>query len=504
MTTSTERESETTEARETSSSGWPRDLTLERLDDYRWLIPRQGRMRVDGLIYADDRLIEDIRGDEAVRQVANVACLPGIVGRSLAMPDVHWGYGFAIGGVAAFDPDEDGVISPGGVGYDINCGVRLIRTDLSEDDVRPSLEALMNQVMRDVPAGVGSEYRDFRLDEAELRAVLTTGAAWAVRQGMGTDDDLAHIESGGTLPGADPDEVSARAKKRGRPQLGTVGSGNHFIEIGYVDRVFDAPTAERIGLGEGTVTAFIHSGSRGLGHQVCTDFLDVMQDASRRYGIDLPDRQLACAPLTSPEAARYLDAMAAAANYAFANRQVMTHRVREAFARIFDRSWEDLGMRLVYDVAHNNAKWEDHRVDGETRRLCVHRKGATRAFPPGHPDLPPAYAEVGQPVLIPGDMGRYSYVLVGTEAGYRETFGSTCHGAGRRMSRRQAKRSVRGRNLRKEFEELGIVVRAASFATVAEEIPEAYKDVADVVDVVDHAGIGRKVVRLRPLGVLKG
>ncbi|MDX1392833.1 MAG: RtcB family protein [Gemmatimonadota bacterium] len=461
-------------------------------------------MNVDGLLYADERLIADIRGDDAVRQVANVACLPGIVGRSIGMPDIHWGYGFAIGGVAAFDPDEGGVISPGGVGYDINCGVRLIRSDLDVEDARPRMEALMNRIMRDVPAGVGSGYDDFRLDERALTDVLTTGAAWAVREGMGTADDLARIESRGALADADPDLVSERARTRGRPQLGTVGSGNHFIEIGYVDEVFDAATADRIGLGEGTVTAFIHSGSRGLGHQVCTDFLDVMQEAAGKYGIELPDRQLACAPLTSPEARRYLAAMAAAANYAFANRQVMTHRVREAFARVFGRSWEELAMGLVYDVAHNNAKWEEHDIDGVTRRLCVHRKGATRAFPPGHPELPPAYADIGQPVLIPGDMGRYSYVLVGTEAGYRETFGSTCHGAGRRMSRRQAKRTARGRDLKDEFREQGIEVRASSFATVAEEIPEAYKDVADVVDVVDHAGIGRKVVRLRPLGVLKG
>ena len=473
-----------------TSNGWFDDLEFRRLDAYRWLIPRQGRMRTEGLLYADEGLMSDIRGDQAARQVANVACLPGIVGRSIGMPDMHWGYGFAIGGVAAFDPDEGGVVSPGGVGYDINCGVRLMRTDLQREEIRPRLDRLMDRLARDIPAGVGSEVREYRLGDDELEEVLATGAAWAVSKGLGIDDDLARIESGGALGDADPGEVSSRARSRGRKQLGTVGSGNHFVELGWVDEVYDDEAARAFGLEAGTVTVMIHSGSRGLGHQVCTDFLDVMLEATRRYGIDLPDRQLACAPLDSPEAGRYLAAMAAAANYAFANRQVMGHRVREAFARTFDRGWIDMGVRLVYDVAHNNAKWEEHDTGDGARRLCIHRKGATRAFPPRHPDLGPAYTEVGQPVLIPGDMGRYSYVLAGTAGAYRETFGSTCHGAGRRMS--------------EEFDRRGIEVRAASFGTVAEEVPEAYKDVADVVDVVDAAGIGRKVARLRPLGVLKG
>ena len=477
---------------------------LRQLDDYRWLIPRQGKMRVEGLIYADRVLIEDIRGDPAVQQVANVACLPGIVGRSLAMPDIHWGYGFAIGGVAAFDPEQGGVVSPGGVGYDINCGVRLLRSDLTEQELRPRLASLMNQIMRDVPAGVGSHYRGAQLSDAEVRDVLVEGAGWAVRQGLGTADDVAHIEGGGALPEADPGQVSPRAIERGRDQLGTVGSGNHFIEVGCVDEVYDGPAAERLGLHPGTVTVLIHSGSRGLGYQVCDDFLQVMLGAAREHGIELPDRQLACAPLGSPEAQRYLGAMYAAANFAFGNRQVMAHRVREAFARVFERPWEELGLGLVYDVAHNIAKWETHEVDGAARRLCVHRKGATRAFPPGHAEVPEAYRDLGQPVLIPGDMARYSFVLLGTETGYRETFGSACHGAGRRMSRHQAKKAVGGRNLRAEFRERGIEVRAASFATVAEEIPEAYKDVAEVVEVVHRAGIARKVARLKPLGVLKG
>jgi tRNA-splicing ligase RtcB len=479
-------------------------MELVRLDPYRWLIPRQGKMRVDGLIFADRNLMRDIRGDEAVQQVANVAQLPGIVGRSIGMPDIHWGYGFAIGGVAAFDPEEGGVVSPGGVGYDINCGVRLLRSTLAASDLRPHLSRLMDELYSTIPAGVGKGYRKFVLKPQDIRAILTRGAAWAVGEGFGTPGDLDHMEDRGTIPGADPGEVSERAIQRGRDQVGTVGSGNHFIEIGEVDEVYDGSAAERLGLERGTVTIFIHSGSRGLGYQVCDDYLDVMLRASRKYGIDLPDRQLVCAPLDSPEAKRYLGAMRAAANFAFANRQMMGHRVREAFSRVFEQSPAAMGLGLVYDVAHNIAKFEKHSVGGRERSLCVHRKGATRAFPPGHPDLGDAYRDLGQPVFIPGDMGRYSFVLLGTEGAYTETFGSTCHGAGRRMSRRQAKKSARDRNLREEFDELGIEVRASSFATVAEEIPEAYKDVADVVDVVDRAGIGRKVARLKPLGVLKG
>jgi tRNA-splicing ligase RtcB len=478
--------------------------TVERIDEYRWRVPRTGGMRVDGLIYADDVLMDDIRGDDAVKQVANVAHLPGIVGHSIGMPDIHWGYGFAIGGVAAFDPDQGGVISPGGVGYDINCGVRLLRSDLAAEDLRPRLERLMDRLYETIPAGVGQGYESFVLEPGEIEEILERGAAWAVDRGLGLQSDLDHIEDRGTVADAEPDRVSHRAVQRGRDQVGTVGSGNHFVEIGAVDAVYHDEAARTLGLEEGTVTAFIHSGSRGLGYQVCDDSLDEMVEAAGRYGIELPDKQLACAPLESPEGRGYLGAMRAAANYAFANRQVMAHRVREALGHCFDRPWEEMGVDLVYDVAHNNAKFEEHRVEGETRSLCVHRKGATRAFPPGHPQVPEAYRELGQPVLIPGDMGRYSYVLLGTEGAYDETFGSTCHGAGRRMSRRQAKRSSKGRDLRREFREKGIEVRASSFGTVAEEVPDAYKDVADVVRVVEGAGIGRPVVRLRPLGVLKG
>jgi tRNA-splicing ligase RtcB (3'-phosphate/5'-hydroxy nucleic acid ligase) len=479
-------------------------MELRRLDDHRWLIPRHGRMRVDGLVFADDRLMEDLRGDPALEQVVNVATLPGIVGHSIGMPDIHWGYGFPIGGVAAFDPAEGGVISPGGVGYDINCGVRLHRSELQVQDVRPHLARLMDDLFQRIPAGVGRGYRTFVLSESQVRRILETGAAWVVKQGLGRREDLERIEDGGGLAGADPDQVSRRAVQRGKDQVGTVGSGNHFIEVGWVDQVYDEAAAARMGLGEGTVTVFVHSGSRGLGYQVCDDFLEVMGRGAKAYRIELPDRQLACVPADSPEGRSYIGAMRAAANFAFANRQVMGHRIRESFAQVFGRSDDALGMELVYDVAHNNAKLERHRVDGRERDLWVHRKGATRAFPPGHPDVPEAYREIGQPVFIPGDMGRYSYVLLGTEGGYAETFGSTCHGAGRRKSRRQSKRDTRGRDLRREFQEMGIEVRASSGATVAEEVPEAYKDVADVVDVVHRAGIGRKVVRLRPLGVLKG
>lgn len=479
-------------------------MEMKRLDAERWLVPRQGKMRVDGLIFADDRLMEHIRGEQAVDQVANVATLPGIVGRSIGMPDIHWGYGFAIGGVAAFDPREGGVISPGGVGYDINCGVRLHRSELDADDVAPRLSRLMDVLHARIPSGVGKGYRKFVLSPQQVRRVLEQGAAWPVHEGYGWASDLDRIEDGGTLPGADPGGVGERAVTRGKDQLGTVGSGNHFIEIGFVDEVYDADAAKVMGLSPGTVTVFIHSGSRGLGYQVCDDYLDVMMRAVRRYEIELPDRQLVCAPVASEEGRRYIGAMRAAANFAFANRQMMGHRVREAFATVFGSSAEDLGLELVYDVAHNNAKEERHRVDGRERTLWVHRKGATRAFPPGHPELSATYRELGQPVFIPGDMGRYSYVLVGTEGAFEETFGSTCHGAGRVWSRRQAKRQMKGRDLVREFHDRGIEVRATSAATVAEEVPEAYKDVADVVDVVDRAGIGRKVVRLRPLGVLKG
>jgi tRNA-splicing ligase RtcB len=390
------------------------------------------------------------------------------------------------------------------VGYDINCGVRLMRTALAKSDVRERLSRLMDRLYETIPAGVGKGYETFVLRPGDIEGILLGGAAWTVERGLGVPRDLDRIEDGGTIAGAEPDRVSRRAIERGRNQVGTVGSGNHFIEVGWVDEVYDEHAASALGLDPGTVTTIIHSGSRGLGYQVCDDALDGMLVASRTYAIDLPDRQLACAPLDSPEGIGYLGAMRAAANYAFANRQVMAHRVREAFSHVFGRPWESMGIEVVYDVAHNIAKFERHEVDGRSRTVCVHRKGATRAFPPGHLDIPEEYRSLGQPVIIPGDMARYSYVLLGTQGAFGETFGSTCHGAGRRMSRRQAKRGSRGRDLLREFREGGIEVRASSRGTVAEEVPEAYKDVADVVDVVHGAGIGRKVARLRPMGVLKG
>jgi tRNA-splicing ligase RtcB len=476
---------------------------IERIDDVRWRIPRSGKMRVDGIIYASAAMMEDIRRDRSLEQVANVAHLPGIVKASIAMPDIHWGYGFPIGGVAAMDAD-DGVVSPGGVGYDINCGVRLLASGLSRADLQPRLREVVTRFFQSIPTGVGASRRDLRLSKRELYRVLRDGARWAVEAGFGHEDDLATLEEGGCLPGAEPEEVTERAFERGSSQLGTLGSGNHFAEIQYVSEVYDRQAARAFGLTEDQVTVLIHSGSRGLGHQVCTDHLKVMVKAAARYGIELPDQQLCCAPIASPEGARYLAAMAAAANYAFANRQVMTHWARESLAAGLGIAPERTGVRVVYDVCHNIAKFETFEVDGRKRRLCVHRKGATRAYPAGHPDTPEPYRAVGQPVLIPGDMGRYSYVMAGNDAAYRETFGSSCHGAGRRMSRNQAKKSARGRSIVRELEEQGVVVMAAGRGTVAEEMPEAYKDVADVVDVIHRGGISRKVAQLRPMGVVKG
>lgn len=479
-------------------------VKIEQIDACRWRIPREGDMRTEGLVFADRAMIEVLRKEQALEQVRNVATLPGIVGPSIAMPDIHWGYGFPIGGVAAFDPDEDGVVSPGGVGYDINCGVRLLRSELEAGDVRPRLKELADALFRNVPSGVGSHRRDLKLSVPEERKVLKEGARWAVRNGFGRAEDLEHIEEGGALPDADPEVVSDRALERGRDQLGTLGSGNHFLEVQVVEEIHDAQAAAVLGLFAGQVTVSIHTGSRGLGYQVCDDFIRVMLRAAAKYGIALPDRQLCCAPLTSPEGRQYLAAMAGAANFAFANRQLITHWVRETFEQVLGRGPAQLRMGLIYDVCHNIAKWEQHEVRGRKRRLCVHRKGATRAFPPRHPETPALYREIGQPVLIPGDMGRYSYVLVGTPAAFGETFGSTCHGAGRVLSRHAAKKQARGQDTEAELAARGILVRAANRATVAEEIPEAYKDVRDVVGIVAQAGIGRIVARLRPLAVIKG
>jgi tRNA-splicing ligase RtcB len=481
------------------------DGPLEKIDDYRWRIPRSYKagMRVDGIIYADEKLLKDIRHDKAADQVANVAFLPGIVKASFGMPDIHWGYGFAIGGVAAMDIEKGGVISPGGVGYDINCGVRLVRTDLFEKDVRPRLKELVTGLFHAVPSGVGSE-GDIRVTAREEKEILVKGAGWAVAKGYGTEDDLEATEERGAMAGADPEKVSDRAYARGKQQSGTLGSGNHFLEVQAIDQIYDRDATDALGLAEGQVMVMIHSGSRGLGYQVCDDSLKTMNVCLDKYHIHVPDRQLACAPVESPEGRDYLAAMRAAANYAWNNRQCMMHLTRQVFEKIFASSWQKLGMRLVYDVAHNIAKIETHRVKGEERRLCVHRKGATRAFGPGHPAVPEKYRQIGQPVIIPGDMGRNSYLLVGTQQAMDETFGSTCHGAGRLRSRHEAKRLVDFHALMKELEAKGIVVMASGHGTVVEEAPSAYKDVNDVVGVVHNAGIARRVCRMRPLGVVKG
>ena len=486
--------------------GSPRSIKpkVRRLDEYRWELAREGAMRAPGRVYASERLMAEVRGGEALVQVCNVAQLPGIVGASIAMPDLHWGYGFPIGGVAAFDVADGGIVSPGGVGFDINCGVRLMRSGLSIGEVRPRLTQLVDALFARIPSGLGSSRSGAGLTASELRRVLRDGAAWAVAKGYGEARDLRHIEGGGTLEGADPAGVGDRALQRGARQLGTLGGGNHFVEVGYVDEVLDGDAAAALGLQPGQVTVTVHTGSRGLGYQVCEDHLKGMQRASSRYGIALPDRQLCCAPVESAEGQAYFGAMRAAANFAYANRQVIAHHVREAFEAALSLGPADHDLQLVYDVAHNIATIEQHEVGGRKRLLCVHRKGATRALPPGHPEVPGDYREVGQPVLVPGDMGRYSYVLVGTEKGYRDTFGSACHGAGRLMSRSRAKKAARGRSVAAELADAGIVVRAASHATLAEEMPDAYKDVADVVETMEGAGIGRIVARIRPVGVTKG
>ncbi len=477
---------------------------LHKLDDYRWLVPRTTKpgMRTDALLYADERLLDQIVRDLSVEQAMNVAFLPGIVGRSLAMPDIHQGYGFPIGGVAATDL-ETGVVSPGGVGFDINCGVRLLASSLRREEVTLKLRELVNQLFRDVPSGTGSEgFLPCSFDE--LNQVLERGAGWVVERGHGEPADVEFCEESGRMAGADAAKVSDRAKQRGRTQLGTLGSGNHFLEVQYVQQIFEPEIAARFGLEENQAVVLIHCGSRGLGHQVCTDYLQLMNEAMRRFNISLPDRQLACAPSRSREGADYLTAMAAAANFAWANRQAITHMVRRSFGKIFG---PPASLRVVYDVAHNIAKRERHRVRNNgvaERELLVHRKGATRSFPAGSPLIPAAYRDAGQPVLIPGSMGTASYVLVGTERAMEETFGTVCHGAGRAMSRTAAKKGRDARVETKKLEELGILLRAETRDGILEEVPEAYKDIDAVVDVVHNAGLARKVARLRPIGVIKG
>ena len=476
---------------------------VTRIDGNRLRVERHDAMNVGGLVYLDDDLYNLLGTDESLRQVENVACLPGIVGVSMAMPDIHWGYGFPIGGVAAFDTSE-GVISPGGVGYDINCGVRLIRSSLTVSDVTARAKEIVEELHTNIPSGVGSRRKDLKLSRQELKRVLLKGAGWAVENGYGERSDLLYIEDEGRFPEADPEAVSDKAYERGKDQLGTLGSGNHFVELGHVEEIYDEAAARAYGLFAGQVTIMIHTGSRGLGYQICDDYIRRMIKASDKYHITLPDRQLCAAPVESPEGRAYFAAMASAANYAFANRQIITHWVRETFEDIFGAGWEKLGLSLVYDVCHNTAKLERHTVKGKETMLCVHRKGATRAFGPGHRAVPAPYRAAGQPVLIPGDMGRASYVLRGTDLAMEETFGSTCHGAGRVMSRSQAIKKSRGRSIRDELASRGIHVRAASRETLSEEMPEAYKDVSKVVRVVHDAGISKLVARITPLGSIKG
>lgn len=466
-------------------------MKLERVSPYLWRIPTETRpgMRVPGLVVADEPLMTAIRSDASLEQVANGATLPGIVKASLAMPDIHQGYGLPVGGVVATDA-ECGVVSPGAIGFDINCGVRLLRTGLEAADVAPRLGELVDGLFATIPTGVGAR-STVALTPRDLPAVMEEGAAWAVAHGHGEWDVLDRVESSGRLAGARPDCVSPHARERGLRQLGSLGSGNHFLELQVVEDIYDAATAASLGVRAGQLTVMIHTGSRGVGHQVCTDYIKVIGAALKRYGISVPDRQLACAPVDSPEAVEYLGAMRAAANFAFANRQVLAHAAEQVFERILGVAPRDLAMATVYDVAHNIAKEEEHEVEGWRRRLIVHRKGATRAFP-------------GQPVIVPGDMGRYSYLLVGTEAALRETFGSTCHGAGRRLSRTAAVKAARGRRIGQELEVAGVVARATGRDALAEEMPEAYKDVREVVDVVHRFGISTRVARLRPLGVIKG
>ncbi len=485
---------------------------LEPDGSCRWRIPKAYRedMRVDGLIFADETLIQQIRKDQGPEQVANVATLPGIQVASLAMPDIHWGYGFAIGGVAATDPEEGGVISPGGVGYDINCGVRLLRSDLEWADVRHSIRPLVDQLFRDVPTGVGQSGH-FKFAKPDLAELMAVGSKYVVDRGFGTEDDLRRTEAGGRLDGADPNLVSDRAYERGYDQCGTLGSGNHFLEVQVVDRVLDDHAASVMGLREGQITVLIHSGSRGLGYQVCDDNLAAFRGAPLKYGFTLPDGQLACAPVRSPEGQKYLGAMRAAANYAWCNRQLLAYQARECFARVLGRPWEELGLVQVYDVAHNIAKFEEHTIDGLVKTVCVHRKGATRAFPPGHDEIPEVYrggegrgAAIGQPVIVPGSMGTASWVLTGLPGSMEHAFGSCCHGAGRAMSRTAAVRLAGGRRIDKELDALGIIARARGHKGLAEEQPAAYKDVDRVTEVVERAGLARRAVRLRPVGVIKG
>lgn len=482
-----------------------KEYEIKKISDYKWELPlnKDFKMRVPGIIFSDKELLEHASQEETLAQVINVATMPGIVNASYAMPDIHYGYGFPIGGVAAFDMD-DGVISPGGVGFDIACGVRLLRSDLEYKDIEKKMENLMGNIFTSVPKGIGTKGR-IKLTEREINLIFKNGAVWAINNGYGDEEDKYHIEENGCMAGAEPLNVSREAIVRGFEQVGSLGSGNHFIEVQKVDEIYNKAAAKRMGLSVGQITVMIHSGSRGLGHQICSDYLKVMQSASKKYNIILSDRQLACAPINSPESIKYYSAMVCAVNFALANRECLAHWVRLVFEKMFNKSYKKLGMDLVYDVSHNVAKFETHDVNGKEKELCVHRKGATRSFGPGCQGIPDDYKDLGQPVIIPGDMGRYSYVLLGTKKAMHESFGSTCHGAGRLLSRTSAKKKVNGKELQRElFDSKGIIVLADSMSSIAEEAPIAYKDVKNIVDIAEKAGLSEKVAKLVPLGVIKG
>jgi tRNA-splicing ligase RtcB len=477
---------------------------LIQLDSHLFEIPASFRkdMRVPARFYADEVLLKGIIADNSLQQLVNTATLPGIVKYALAMPDIHQGYGFPIGGVVATEL-PDGIISPGGVGYDINCGVRLLATHLNLEEIRPFLDELATALHSNCPSGVGKG-GNIRLKGDEMHQILVQGARWAVRRGYGSEADLERTEESGCLAGADPDKISQRAKDRGKGQVGTLGAGNHFIELDVVQNVSNETVARRMGLRTGQIAAQIHCGSRGLGHQVCGDYVKHFQKTTSRYGISLPDRELVCAPLSTPEGQDYLAAMKGAGNYAFANRQVLAHHVRNSFEQVLAGKVSNHHLFQIYDIAHNMAKVETHQIDGKAVELCVHRKGATRAFGPGSVELPPVYRDIGQPVLVPGSMGTASWILIGTERSMARTFGSTCHGAGRTMSRKKAKKTIHGAALREQLEGRGIHVRAGSMPGLAEEAPSAYKDVDRVVEVVHRAGIADRVVQLKPVAVIKG
>ena len=476
-----------------------------KIDDCRWEIPCDYKpgMLVPGLIYTNEAMLEHIANEQTPEQVANVACLPGIVGFSFGMPDIHLGYGFPIGGVAAMNVSK-GVISPGGVGYDINCGVRLLCTNLFEPEVRPRINELLAELFTNVPSGLGSKGK-IQLNRKEIDNVMIEGALWAVKHGFGSNDDLEVTEDYGYMKKANPDKVSDKAVKRGISQIGTLGSGNHFIEVQVVKEVFNTLAASAMGIvGLGQVLILIHTGSRGFGHQVCTDHLRIMEGAVNRYGIKLPDRQLACAPINSPEGKDYFAAMSCAANYAWCNRQCIAHWVRESFSKVFKKPSQELDIRQIYDVSHNIAKIENHLIDKKKEIVCVHRKGATRAFPPGHDDIPLCYKEIGQPVFIPGDMGSCSFIAAGTQKAMDENFGSTCHGAGRLLSRSAARRKLNGKDVVKELRDRGISIKTEHVSSLAEEASHAYKDVTEVVNIVQQAGISKKIAKAIPVGVIKG